>query len=449
MPARPSRAKLRADLQVSCVEGAAYGGMVGLGETYLPAFALAVGLGELVAGLVGSLPLLAGGIMQMASPVAIRMLGSHKRWVVLCATIQALAFAPLVLAAYLQHVSSVGLLAIATAYWGAGMAAGPAWNTWIGDVVPPSARPRFFALRTRASQLFVFVGFLTGGICLQTATSHNQLMATFVALFVAAAACRCISASLLSLQSEPTPIPAKMRQIRWSELLPHFQRRSGGRLVIYLIVVQAAVQTAGPYFTPFMLAKLQFSYGQLATLISTAYIAKVIALPMWGRVASRIGARRLLWIGGVGITPLSAGWLVSGEVSWLILLQIVSGVAWAAYELAFFLLFFESIPSEERTSLLTLYNLFNGMAWVGGALLGGSILHATDMAHAGYLAVFAASAVFRCGSLLLLARVPALDVEADEISIRTIAVRPDSASLDVPILPSLPDQLEPVADASR
>ena len=35
--------------------------------------------------------------------------------------------------------------------------------------------------------------------------------------------------------------------------------------------------------------------------------------------------------------------------------------------LAFFLLFFESIPEDERTSVLTLYNLINTAAWVGGA----------------------------------------------------------------------------------
>lgn len=74
---------LRKDLVAGHAEGAAAGGMTGLGETYLPAFALAVGLGEITAGLVASLPLLVGGLMQTFSPLAIRRLGSHKRWVLL------------------------------------------------------------------------------------------------------------------------------------------------------------------------------------------------------------------------------------------------------------------------------------------------------------------------------------------------------------------------------
>ncbi len=87
------------DLRASMADGMAFGGMVGIGETFLPAFVLAVGLGEITAGLAGSLPLLAGGLMQMVSPFGVRFLQSHRRWVVLCAFLQAASFAPLVAAA--------------------------------------------------------------------------------------------------------------------------------------------------------------------------------------------------------------------------------------------------------------------------------------------------------------------------------------------------------------
>src|SRR5690554_3488537 len=109
---------LRKDLVAGHAEGAAAGGMTGLGETYLPAFALAVGLGEITAGLVASLPLLVGGLMQTFSPLAIRRLGSHKRWVLLCALVQAFSFAPLALAAVAGRISTAGILIVAAVYWG-------------------------------------------------------------------------------------------------------------------------------------------------------------------------------------------------------------------------------------------------------------------------------------------------------------------------------------------
>ncbi|QDU96013.1 MFS transporter [Lignipirellula cremea] len=437
-----SSRELRSNLRASWGDGVAFGGMVGFGETYLAAFVLAAGLGELTAGLVGSVPLIAGGVMQMVSPLLIRRLHSHKRWVVLCALVQAAVFAPLGYAAWQGSISAPAVLILATLYWASGLATGPAWNTWIGTLVPPGVRPRFFALRTRASQAAVFLAFLAGGITLQLAGGGPHLMTAYAALFAIAGGCRLVSAWYLYRHTEPSPMPASMRNISWRELLGQLRSGNGGRLLLYLVAVQAAVQVSGPYFTPFMFRKLELNYGEYVALIGVAYLAKVIALPWWGSMAHKVGAQRLLWIGGAGIAPVAAAWMVSGNLAWLLTVQVLSGVAWAAYELAFFLLFFEAIAPEERTSMLTLYNLINTAAWVAGALGGGAILFLTDASHAGYLIVFAASSFFRALALLLLARLPAIEAEGEEIGLRTLSVRPNAASLDAPVLPSLPSQAE-------
>ncbi len=438
---RGKRQPLRSDLRASVVEGASFGAMVGIGETFFPAFALALGLGEMASGMVSSVPLVAGGVMQLASPMAVRLLGSHRRWVVSCAVIQALSFVPLVIAALAGVISTATLLIVAAVYWGAGLATGPAWNTWIGTIVPRSIRSRFFAHRSRISQAGVFAGFLSGGMLLHYAAAHGQSLNAFAVLFGIACCCRLLSAGVLRMQSEPVPLPANMRQIPWRQLFHQLRATSGGRLLVYLVAVQAATQIAGPFFTPFMLKKLQFTYGELVSLFAVAFFAKVVALPIWGRIAKRTGARQLLWIGGIGIVPMSGAWLVSQHFAWLCFVQLAGGIVWAAYELAFFLLFFESIAEEERTSVLTIYNLLNTAAWVGGSLIGGAILFTFEASSAGYLLIFGLSTVARCATLLLLVRVPGLVVEAAEVGVRTVAIRPGSASLEAPVLPSLPDWL--------
>jgi len=50
----------RRTLRVITAEGMASAVMVGTGETYVAAFVLALGFGRVVAGLVASVPLLAG-----------------------------------------------------------------------------------------------------------------------------------------------------------------------------------------------------------------------------------------------------------------------------------------------------------------------------------------------------------------------------------------------------
>lgn len=444
--ARPG-GRLRTHLIAGHAEGAAFGGMVGLGETYLPAFALAVGLGEITAGLVASIPLLAGGLMQTISPVAIRWLGSHKRWVLLCALAQALSFVPLVGAAIVGQISATAVLLVAAIYWGTGLATGPAWNTWMGTLVPHAIRARFFANRTRVSQLAVFGGLVTAGFFLQWADGRGMTTVAFAVIFLAAGVCRLVSLGLLALQHEPDTsrlqLPSMSPQRIWGQI----RHAGSGQLVLYLVVVQGAVQFAGPYFTPFLFRWLHLSYQGYVILIATAFLAKAVTLSAWGSVAHRLGAMRLLWIGGIGITPVAAMWILSDHFVWLIFLQAIAGVVWGAYELGFFLMFFESIPEAERTGVLTFYNLANSTTWVLGSALGGMLLYALGTGPSAYLTLFGVSSLGRGAALLLLARVRnKQDVMSAPMGIRTVGVRPMAASIDTPILPSLPDQIGEVVE---
>ncbi len=80
---------LRKDLRASTAEGTATSVMVGIGETYLPAFVLALSANQLACGLVSTVPLLAGAVLQLVSPRMVRREGAYRRWVVCCAAIQA------------------------------------------------------------------------------------------------------------------------------------------------------------------------------------------------------------------------------------------------------------------------------------------------------------------------------------------------------------------------
>lgn len=415
--------------------------MVGAGETYLVAFALAVGLGEVAAGLISSFPLLVGGLLQAVSPLAIRRIGSEKRWVVLCASLQAAAFIPLVVASLVGSISALGLFLIASLYWACGLATGPAWNTWIDAVVPRRVRPRYFAQRTRLSQLATLGGFIGGGLLLQATSASDATLTGFVFLFLFAAIARSISVACLAMHRTPAP------RVRGGSPLapPHLASiaPSGRQLLAYLVVVQAAVQISGPYFAPYMLKQLELSYAQYMAVIAVAFAAKVLALPLWATAAKNRGAGWLLAVGGFGIVPLSALWIVSTRIDWLILIHVLSGALWAAYELGFFLLFFETLPLPKRTTMLTVYNLANSVAWFVGASIGGALLSYYGPSPWAYYLLFGVSSVGRLLALGLLVHAFPVRVPVRSIGLRVLGVRPASASLDAPILPSIPARAEP------
>jgi MFS family permease len=403
---------LKRDLRLSIRDGSAYGLMIGAGETYLQAFVLAIGMGEVFAALIATLPQLIGSLLQLMSPWAVRSLGSHKWWVVACAGLQSLCFLPLIIAAWAEQISQAAVLVVVSFYWATSLGTGPAWNTWQGTIIPRDIRAKFFARRAILCQVTTLVGFLAGGFALRAGKASGNDVPVFAVLFGVAMVCRIISTVCLSLQSEPSPIPPEMRFLTLSEQWHRFSRGPSGRLLLFAVGMQVAVYIAGPFFVPYMLKELQFQYHHYAVLIGVSFVSKFVSLRWWGRLAHRTGAHRLLWIGSLGLVPLAGGWAISSNYYWLLVLQLGAGAAWGAYELALVLLFFETIHESERTSLLTLYNVANSVALAAGSLLGALILNGLGLNLTSYMCVFAASTLFRGLMLVLLRRVPAAPIVA-------------------------------------
>jgi MFS family permease len=442
MVARSSRT-LRRDLIAIHTDGAAFSVMVGIGETYVAAFALALGLGDVVAGLIASMPLLAGAVLQLVSPLAVRRISSYRRWVVLCARIQALMFLPLAASAVLGSISVAALFAVVTLYWGAGMATGPAWNAWVGDLVPARLRSSFFARRARISQATLLAGLLAGGWILHEGEARDARLLGFAAIFALAGLFRGVSSAALASQSEAPGATRALAHVGVAELWRRARRSSDGRLLVYMLAVQVAVHISAAYFTPYMLGPLGLSYVSYVVLIAASFVAKIALLPMLGSISRRFGARALLVLGGIGIVPLSSLWVISDWYPYLLAVQVVAGTSWAAWELATFLLFFETIRAEERTSVLTLFNLASAIAMAAGAVVGGTILHRIGTVQSSYWILFLISSGLRLATLPLLLRIPAVTI-VEQVMPATgpIAARPSAGTFERPVLPSLESEEE-------
>ncbi|MCK6484205.1 MAG: MFS transporter [Phycisphaerae bacterium] len=429
---------LRRDLRLIAADGGAYSLMVGIGETYFPAFVLALGAGEIAAGLVASLPMLAGGFVQLAAPWGVRRIGSHRLWVALTVAIQAASFLPMIAMALLGRGPVAIVFLAASVYWAAGLAAGAAWNTWMSRLVPTLLRTTFFAHRTRIMQAATLIGLLAGGWALQAASRPWGPAAMFAVLFSVAMLARLVSSMLLTRHSESDAELDTHQDVSLGELWRRARHGPDGRLLVYMLAVQTTIQIAGPFFTPYLLNQLHFSYLAYSVLIAAAFVAKSATLPALGRFARRRGVRRLLWLGGWGIVPLSALWLVSGDFWYLLAVQLLAGAMWGAYELGNFLMLFETIREEERTSVLAAFNLANAVALVGGSLIGGAMLHFIGEGRTAYMVLFAASFVGRLLTLPLLRRVPDRPFVPVPIVVRADAMRPSAGSLSRPVLSSLP-----------
>jgi MFS family permease len=397
-------------LNVSTIDAGLYSVMVGCGETYFAAFTLALGLGPIVAGMVASLPLLAGATLQLASPLAIRRIGGHRRWVILCTIMQATSFVPMVWWAIRGEASAWQVLAATSVYWAFGMAAATAWYTWMARLVPRRIRASYFAQRNRVSQACVLVAFVTAAVLLQVEDTRDKALVGFAILFAVAAVARLVSSACLVACREPrsrartepegsTSLASRI-QVGWHAL------RAGhaGRLIAFLCCFMFGIQIAAPYFTPYMLDQLGFSYWKYLLVVGASFFVKAVLLPRVGRLGSRLGPWRLIRHAALAVTPLSLLWLPSDAVGWLVCVQILAGACWAAYELSLGLLLFEVAGDHERGNLVGIYTLGSAVATVAGAACGGLLLRWLGEDRSAYAAVFATSALVRLLAIPLLMR---------------------------------------------
>jgi MFS family permease len=163
-----------------------------------------------------------------------------------------------------------------------------------------------------------------------------------------------------------------------------------------------------------MLSSLKMSYASYVTLIGISFAAKAISLPACGAIAARYGTQKLLWVGGLGIVPISGLWLISNDFAFLVVVQTLAGMTWAAYELAMLLSFFETIRPEERTSVLTWFNLAHSLATAAGSLLGAFLLYWLAKTPQAYLLLFALSSAGRAMAVAGLWRIGRASTERGE-----------------------------------
>jgi MFS family permease len=71
----------------------------------------------------------------------------------------------------------------------------------------------------------------------------------------------------------------------------------------------------------------------------------------------------------VCIVPLL--WLLSGDVLYLILVQVFSGLAWAGFNLSTANFMYDNVKPGNRTRVFSYHNVLNGTLVFGGAVLGG------------------------------------------------------------------------------
>lgn len=374
--------------------------MVGFGEGYFAPLALFLDATPFQVGLLATLPMLLGSLFQIPATRIAHHIG-EKHWVVASAVVQSVVLFVTAWLAWTQWHGYETLLVLVCVYWIFNLGLGPAWNVWMGRMIPQVLRGRFFARRTSPIQLSLCLAIIGAGIVLQTSKSLPAGPALgFLICYLVAGLARAGSAHFLSIQHDPGKGLERTRP-SMREAFSGFNKHPYGRLILLIVCISGAVNLSAPYFTPYWLKAMQLNYAQYTTLTAISFVARVFAAPYWGEVARNFGNRRAFQVAMTLIIPLSAMWNVSGNFAYMVFVQILAGFAWAGFDLCYVLLLYDCTDEKNRSQVLALFGLLNGTMIVVGSLLGGLLLRWAG--DPGYHYLFALSAVGRLASVLLFA----------------------------------------------
>ena len=393
-------------------DGVCWAVMTGAGEWQFVLFALALGMGEIESGLVATVPMFIGAVVQLITPWGARKVGSLRRWTWVCAALQSLSMVPLVIAAIVGAMPSWLLFTVVACYWATGYMTGPPWQTWFTTIVPSAIRPTFWARRSRWIQGALGLG-LGVGIILQLGEQLGYPLAAFAAVFLVAVVARGISAWCLASQSEPKPELARTIQPPTPAAMRRFlaDRRTRG-LLAYMLAFSFSIFVTATFFNPYMKEHLGFEYWQIMCVQFGTFGAKVLFMPLVGRLIKRLGPGRVLWIGALMTTPAAIFWLYADPWWNLVLLSIYVGFGWACWENGSFLLTFDTIAEERRTPIMTVYQLVQALVMTAGSILGAVVLGFFESTEGGggpsrmgYAAIFILTSGMRVVTLFMLASI--------------------------------------------
>jgi MFS family permease len=359
-------------LRHSLKDAAAFATMVGIGETYLSAFALFLKATTPQIGLLASLPPLLASLVQLVSAWLGRLTGQRKLLVLTGATVQAFAWLPLIILPLSFRDAAVPILIACVVLYHCGAhLSTPQWGSLMGDLVPIRRRGRFFAQRTRTVSFMTFMSLAAGGLILHAASNAGYTLQGFVLLFGIALLARLLSVYHLSMMHDPGGQVAVAKATIDHGWWQRLRQSNFARFSIFYALMQFSVAIASPFFTVYMLRDLQFSYIAFMSNTGMAIFAQFLTLNQWGRISDIFGNRRILAATGIMIPLMPLLWTFSSNYWYLLFIQVLSGLSWAGFTLSASNFLYDLVAPDKRANYLAIHNVLASSGIFAGAILGG------------------------------------------------------------------------------
>ncbi|MCB0319473.1 MAG: MFS transporter, partial [Bdellovibrionales bacterium] len=354
-------------------DGTAYAAMTGLGEGYLAPFAVFLNASSSQVGMLATLPPLLGVSAQGVSLWLMERVSSRRTIVASGAFLQGAVWfllAAVALSANWESPSIGVLLFLAICNSLAFHSTVPVWSSLIGDVISSMRRGEYFGFRNRRMGFFAFISLVIGGNVLHFARAWSAEALGFAVIFCLAGFARISSARWILRYPDPVYVSDSVGQKELGQSLYQLLRSNYAKFVLFFSSMNFSSAIAGPYFAVYVLNDLRVSYMQFACFVSAEMVCQFLAAKNWGAFTDRIGSRKVMIAGGIGIACVPFLWCLSSNFFFLVGVQCLAGISWSGFQLAATNFLFTAVPPPSRAKYMAYQSLMNALFVFFGSLLG-------------------------------------------------------------------------------
>lgn len=363
--------KKKRNLLISIREGIFASVTTGCGETYIPPFAIALGAGNLQVGLLTSLPILIAALIQLKTPDAVHALHSRRKLINRAIFFQILMWIPIIGIPFFATPDRRVMLLIFfyALYVSLGSFAMPAWGSLMSDSVSEEERGKYFGKRGKVVGLVTVISSFAAGLVLHF--SSSRIFTGFSIIFSLAALARVVSNYFMACLHEPEFHASREHYFSFWDFVKRLPASNFAKYVFYIGFFHMSAFMAGPYFAVLMLRDFGFSYLTYSFLTTTAVVSSLLGLTYWGRHADEFGNARLFKISSVLITVLPLFWIVSHNVWYLFVVQLIAGYLWGGFNLCTANFIYDAAIPQKRVYCISYFNVVSGIGIFIGTVLGG------------------------------------------------------------------------------
>jgi MFS family permease len=350
------------------------------GGHYISPFAIAINTSSSLVAMLGSISGLLGPMSQLFSSRLIEKY-PRKKIILKAVLLETLMWIPLILVAFLfmnniitNLLPLILLLSFALHIIFANIA-GPAWFSWMGDIIDEHKRGAYFSKRNLLTGFVSIVLAISASFFLDFFKTLNWTMAGFIVLFTLAFIGRLTSWKIFQGQYEPKIKLKKGYYFSFTEFLINAPKNNFGKFAIFRACLGFASAISGPLLAVYLLRNLQFSYKTYMIIIFAGTIFSLLVIELWGKFADKYGNYKVLALTSIFIPLIPLAWILSSNIIYLFFVpSIIGGMSWAGFNLAATNFIYDNVSSDKRGLAVSYYNMLVGIGVFLGAGTGALLI---------------------------------------------------------------------------